>query len=140
MPKFFLWPEIHLQNKYGVFDLGIHHPLRSAYIFKKLTKFPHFGLTKRISKKPFLGQLMLREGIDHTALPHLIQQANLRLDRQNQTVSIVSLSALMPIFDEKLGILDLASSHEILCCRLHVNCVATLSNFLAISTRTTLLC
>ena len=54
---------------------------------------------------------MLREGIDHTALPHPIQQANLRLDRPNETVSIVSLSALMPIFDEKLGILVLPSSH-----------------------------
>ena len=140
MPKFFFLPEIHLQKKNVRFNFGIHHPHRSAYILKKLTKFPHFGLTKRISKKPFLGQLMLPEGIDHTALPHPIQQANLRLDRPNETVSIVSLSALMPIFDEKLGILDLASSHEILCCRLHVNCVATLSNFLAISTRTTLLC
>ena len=80
-------------------------------MFKKLKKFPHFHVTQRMSKKPFLGQLMLREGIGHTALPHLIQQANLRLDRPNETVSIVSLSALMPIFDEKLGILDLASSH-----------------------------
>ena len=131
---------MHLQNKHGGFDLGIHHPHRSAYIFKKQTKFPHFGLTQRISKKRFLGHLILREGIDHTALPHLIQQENLRLGRPNETVSIVSLSALMPIFDEKMGILDLASSHEVLCCRLHVNCVATLSNFLAISTRTTLLC
>ena len=102
---------MHLQNKHGGFDLGIHHPHRSAYIFKKLTKFRHFQLTERISKKPFLGQLMLREGIGHMALPHTIQQPNLCSDRKNETLSILLLPTLRPIFDEKLRIVDLASGH-----------------------------
>ena len=102
---------MHLQNKHGGFDLGIHHPHRSAYIFKKLTKFRHFQLTERISKKPFLGQLMLREGIGHMALPHTIQQPNLCSDRKNETLSILLLPTLRPNFDEKLRILDLASGH-----------------------------
>ena len=80
-------------------------------MFKKLTKFPHFQLTERISNKPFLGQLMLLEGIGLMALPYTIRQPILCLDRQNETLSILLLPALKPIFDEKLGILDLASRH-----------------------------
>ena len=78
---------------------------------KKLTKFPHFHLTERISNKPFLGQLMLLKGIGHMALPHTIRQPILCLDRQIETLSILLLAALRRIFDEKLGITDLASGH-----------------------------
>ena len=110
-PKFFLCPEMHLRKKYGWFNFGIHHPPHSVYIFKKLTKFPHFGLNQRISKKPFLPQLMLLQGIGHMALPHTIQLPNLCFDRQIETLNNLLLSALRPIFDEKLGILDRASRH-----------------------------
>ena len=109
MPKFFLLPEMHLQKKYGPFNFGIHRQPRSGYMFKKLTKFRHSQLTERISNKPFLGQLMLLEGIGLMALPYTIRQPILCLDRQNETLSIPLLQALKPIFDEKLGILDLAS-------------------------------
>ena len=54
---------------------------------------------------------MVREGIGYMAWPHTIQQPILCLDRQNETLSNLLLAALRPIFDEKLGISDLASSH-----------------------------
>ena len=110
-PKFFLLPEMHLRKKYERFNFGIHHLPRSVYIFKKLTKFPHFELKQRISKKPFLRPLMVLEGIGYMALPHTIQQPILCLDRQNETLSNLLLAALRPLFDEKLGIFDLGKRH-----------------------------
>ena len=138
--KFGFLLQMHLRKKYGWFNFGIHHPHHSVQIFKKLTKFPHFGLMQRISYKPFLGQLMVLETIAPMALPLTIPQPILCLDRQNQVLSILSLTALRAIFDEKLGILDLGSSHQILCSRFHVICVRTSSNFFAVSARKTLFC